>query len=257
MALTFDRVARQYDKARPAYPTELTRDLTQLAGIGAQSRVLEIGAGTGQFTQDLLTTGAQLVAVEMGPHLAQILREKMSQHPNVSVVNADFEIWPLPTMPFDLVVSATAFHWLDESTQKEKTARALRTGGYLAVISTHPIQGGTDTFYDAVQPLYETFLPSTHTKPFRLSTAEEVAAPFQRMAESSRYRAASQHRYPVVRSYSAETYTRLLGTYSDHLMLGEDALDGLLQGVYDVIERRYGGAITIASLHILEIFQRQ
>lgn len=46
---------------------------------------------------------------------------------------ADFETWPLPKEPFDAVVSATAFHWIDAAVRMAKAADALRPGGVLAV----------------------------------------------------------------------------------------------------------------------------
>lgn len=37
---------------------------------------------------------------------------------------------------FDLVVSATAFHWVDPEVKFDKTARLLRPGGWLALLAT-------------------------------------------------------------------------------------------------------------------------
>jgi ubiquinone/menaquinone biosynthesis C-methylase UbiE len=47
---SFDDVAELYDKARPAYPTELIDDLVDLSSLSKESRVLEVGCGTGQLT---------------------------------------------------------------------------------------------------------------------------------------------------------------------------------------------------------------
>src|SRR5437773_7649949 len=76
----FDQAAEYYDEARPKYPDRLFDDLLTAAaeyprsGWWAQSRVLEIGPGTGQATLPLLERGCAVVAVELGPRLAARLR---------------------------------------------------------------------------------------------------------------------------------------------------------------------------------------
>jgi hypothetical protein len=40
-------------------------------------------------------------------------RRKLAPFEHAEVVVADFDEWVLPEVPFDLVVAATAFHWLD------------------------------------------------------------------------------------------------------------------------------------------------
>jgi hypothetical protein len=56
---TFDQDAGPYDRARPGYPPALFDDLAELTGVGAGSRVLEIGPGTGRATQLRAARGVQ------------------------------------------------------------------------------------------------------------------------------------------------------------------------------------------------------
>ena len=108
---TFNQDAERYDRARPGYPAALFDDLAELTSIGAGSRVLEIGPGTGQATRPLAERGCRVVAVELGADLAALARRNLAGFPSVDVVNAAFEAWPLPAEPFDLVLAATAFRW--------------------------------------------------------------------------------------------------------------------------------------------------
>ncbi|MBV9281092.1 MAG: class I SAM-dependent methyltransferase, partial [Chloroflexi bacterium] len=125
---TFDQAAELYDRARPGYPRELFDDLTELAGIGPGCRVLEIGCGTGQATVPLAERGCQIVAVELGADMAAVARRNLARFASVTVVVSAFEDWPLPAGPFDAVVSATAFHWIDPAVRVTKAADALRPG---------------------------------------------------------------------------------------------------------------------------------
>jgi ubiquinone/menaquinone biosynthesis C-methylase UbiE len=121
---TFDQAAELYDRARPGYPPALFDDLAGLAGIGPGSRVLEIGPGTGQATVTLAERGCRVVAVELGADLAAVAGRNLGRFPAVEVVTAAFEDWPLPGEPFDLVLAATSFHWLDPAVRVVKAADA-------------------------------------------------------------------------------------------------------------------------------------
>src|SRR5215211_2574155 len=124
--VTFDEDAERYDRARPGYAPALFDDLAVLAGLGPGSRVLEIGCGTGQATIPLAERGYHVVAVELGAELAAVARRNLARFPAVEVITAAFEAWPLPPEPFDLVLSATAFHWIDPAVRVDKSADALR-----------------------------------------------------------------------------------------------------------------------------------
>lgn len=55
----------------------LTR-LVDAAGVGPETRVLEVGPGTGTLTEELLARGARVVAVELDRALADLLRERFA-----------------------------------------------------------------------------------------------------------------------------------------------------------------------------------
>ena len=160
---TFDEAVELYDRARPGYPAALFEDLAELTSIGPESRVLEIGPGTGQATLPLAERGCRVVAVELGADLAAVARRKLAGFANVEVVTAAFEDWPLPAEAFDLVLAATAFHWIDPAVRIDKVADALRPGGSLATITTHHVAGGDESFFAYAQSCYVRWDPDTPT----------------------------------------------------------------------------------------------
>src|SRR5262245_8910257 len=60
----FDVAADAYDRGRPSYPEAAIALLVAELGICADSKVVDLGAGTGKLTRQLLPTGARIVAVE-------------------------------------------------------------------------------------------------------------------------------------------------------------------------------------------------
>ena len=64
--------------------------------------VLDVGAGEGALTAHLVRAGARVVAVELNPRRAGVLRERF---PGITVVQADAASIPLPGRPFRVVAS--------------------------------------------------------------------------------------------------------------------------------------------------------
>jgi len=239
---TFDEAAELYDRARPAYPAALFSDLAELACIGPGCRLLEIGCGTGQATLPLAERGCEIVCVELGASLAAVARRKLARFRSVRVEVAAFEAWPLPPEPFDTVVAATAFHWIDPAVRVTTSARALRQGGALATIATHHIAGGDAQFFAEVQACYEQWDPATPPG-LRLPGADEISFDSQELRGSGQFGSATFRRYESELAYSTAQYLETLLTYSGHRALAPEARRGLLACIAELIEPRYGGHI--------------
>ena len=126
-ALSFGGVADAYDRSRPGYPAEAA---AWLAG-GAPARVLELGAGTGLLTTDLVALGHDVLATDP---LEPMLRHLSTRLPGVRTAIASAEQIPLPSRSVDVVVSAQAFHWFDLERALPEVARVLRPGGEIALV---------------------------------------------------------------------------------------------------------------------------
>ncbi|MGV4981032.1 class I SAM-dependent methyltransferase [Streptomyces sp. NRAIS3] len=258
LSRTFDEDAELYDRARPGYPPELFDDLAELAGVHPARRVLEVGCGTGQATVPLARRGCRITAVEAGPHMAAVARRNLAGAAAVDVVTAEFENWPLPKEPFDAVVSATAFHWIDPAVRMAKSADALRPGGALAVVRTQHVRGGTEEFFVEVQRCYERFDPDTPPG-LRLPAAADIDGSdhAEEVVRSGRFGPTVFRRYQQDLTYTTSGYLELLRTYSGHRALPEAVRDGLLECVAGLIDRRYGGRVTKRHLIELGVSQRR
>jgi SAM-dependent methyltransferase len=253
---TFDEDAELYDRVRPGYPPAIFDDLADLAGIGPGCRVLEIGPGTGQATLALAERGCRVVAVELGPQMAAVARRRLARFSDVRVVVAAFEDWPLPSEPFDVVLSATAFHWVDPAVRVQKAADALRPSGALATIATHHVAGGTEPFFAEVQGCYERWDPATPPG-LRLTAAADVPFDSLEIDESGRFGPAVFRRHEWELPYTTAGYLELLLTYSGHRALDPTAQRNLLDCIARLIDTRYGGRIAKRYLTELRIAHRR
>jgi SAM-dependent methyltransferase len=244
---TFGEDADRYDRIRPDYPAALFTDLPP-------GRVLEIGCGTGQATLPLAAAGRTVTAVELSHTMAAIAKRKLAPFPAVEVVVAPFEDWPLPPAPFDLVLSATAFHWLDPETRMRKSADALRPGGTLAIVSTHHVLGGSVQFFVDVQRCYERYDPDTPPG-LRQQAAADIPEDDAEFTASRRFGPVAFHDYAWERTYTTAEYLDLLLTYSNHRALPADSQAGLLTCIGRLIDS-CGGSITKSYLTQLALAQR-
>jgi SAM-dependent methyltransferase len=244
---TFNSVADLYERARPGYPPQLLDEL----GARPGTRILEIGPGTGQLTVPLASWGAHVTAVELGPDLADVARRRTAGFPGVEVIQADFDRWEPPAEPYDLVVAATAFHWLDPATRMARVGRVLRPGGRLAVIETHHIAGGTPGFFAEVQGCYLRFDPRSRAE-------ERPPRPDEVISEDV---SAPGFAPPVIRSYEWELtsttaeYLDIIRTYSSTLSLPREAAEGLLGCIGSMIDA-YGGTVTKRYLTRMQLVGR-
>ena len=255
MRTTFNEDAERYNRARPQYPMQMFDDLAA-AVAPAGARVLEIGCGTGQATVALAERGYRIVAVELGPDMATVARRNLARFDSVEVVTAAFEDWPLPDEPFDLVFSATAFHWVDPTVRVSKSAEALRSGGLLATVGTHHIAGGSEAFFVASQDCYERFDPATPPG-LRQQSASEIPEDDRELTSSGAFGAARFHRYEWELAYSTAEYLDLLLTYSGHRALPAAQRNGLLTCIAGLIDGNHGGRVVKRYLTELRLAQRQ
>lgn len=131
----FDSVADLYDSTRPGYPPEVVESMLATAGIEEGDSVLEVGCGTGQLTELLARERLALTAIDIGPSMIALARRRLGGSAGTLQVVA-FEDFAADGRSFDLVVSATAFHWIDPEVAWEKAARLLQPGGWLALLGT-------------------------------------------------------------------------------------------------------------------------
>lgn len=130
-SIGFERAAAAYERGRPEYPEAAIRRLVEALRIGKESRVVELGAGTGKLTRAVARTGAEIVAVEP----VDAMRRKLSAIvPQVSVLDGTAEAIPLSDSSVDAVIVAQAFHWFRVGRALAEIHRVLKPNGGVGLI---------------------------------------------------------------------------------------------------------------------------
>jgi len=85
----------------------------------------------------------------------------VATYPAAAVVVSAFEAWPGEHAAFDLVTSATAFHWIDPAVGYLKITGILKPTGALAVFENAPVRvPEVQGFVHAVQAVYQRAAPA-------------------------------------------------------------------------------------------------
>lgn len=93
--------------------------------------MLDLAAGTGKLTRQIVPTGADVVAVEPVDGMRRKLAESL---PDVEALAGTAEAIPLGDASVDAVLCAQAFHWFDADHALAEIHRVLRPGGGLGLI---------------------------------------------------------------------------------------------------------------------------
>ena len=143
--------ANRYQSARPSYTQECIKTVSDIIADGISSpakrptRILEIAAGTGKFTQSFIrhshlrerTSNIDYIATEPSEGFLEKLRELIAAEKTPWRVSAC--IGAADSIPIkernsvDAIIAAQAFHWFSRQEALEAFHQSLRPGGPLVL----------------------------------------------------------------------------------------------------------------------------
>lgn len=255
---TFDTVAGRYEKLRPGYVEPLYRAVFDYLPPCENRCAVEIGIGGGQATRPVLEAGCRVTAVEPGENFGQLCRDKFADYPGFSLITGKFEDVQLPPDTYDLVYSASAFHWVPEEIGYPKVYSLLKSGGAFARFANHPYPDkGRPELTEAIQQLYERYYNPYHHRDIGRPAEYSEAAAKNRAEIASKYgftdiRFALFHR---TRTFTAAEYIQLLGTYSDHIAMEDSVRIPFFAAIEDAINR-HGGLFTLYDTIDLQLARK-
>ncbi len=211
----FDPVAERYDASRPGYPDALFDAIEQRARPLAGATVVEVGAGTGIATRELLARGALVLPVDVG---AAMLAQLRSRSPGVVAVVGDGTALPVGDDSVDLVAAAQAFHWLPLDRSLPEALRVLRPRGALALWWN--VSEADDEPWTRRQSERFQATPSGHSGQEWAGGPEGIEAPLRGTGLVDRI---EQVTFPWEWRVPIESYLGYVGSKSAIVRLGADA----------------------------------
>lgn len=140
----YDQLAEAYGRNRKLHPGVLEQ-LISLGGLGAESRALEVGCGTGNYIRAIATeTGAICTGVDPSREMLRIAESNHGLPKNrrgpdeagVTFIRGTAEDVPLADRQLDLAFSVDVIHHVQ---RRDKAAaelfRVLKPGGVAAIVT--------------------------------------------------------------------------------------------------------------------------
>lgn len=216
---SFGGEADAYDEHRPDYPVDALRWGLEPV-TGAADHVLDLGAGTGKLTGNLLDLGLRVSAVEPDPAMLARLRHG---HPGAAAFEATAEDIPLGDATVDAVFIGQALHWFDPEVALPEIARVLRQGGMIVALWNYD-----DPDCAWLSELNRITRPGMSQNGFADDALPEHAAltPFE------------QRTFSHVQRRTADSLVRTVATQSHLLVAEPEVRDSLLRDAREFLAAR-------------------
>lgn len=214
LAKSFNKLANEYDKYRPEYPSALLDDILATTRLTAGCRVLEIGSGTGKATRLFAERGYALTCIEPANKLLAVAKRHFNRCPNISFIPTSFENAKLNPGTYDLIIAAQSFHWVDQSVRCKKCATALKEGGWIAVF-WHASPPSSSPFSVCVNKTLTSYIEG-YSPISRVTYEKQILARLSELSRNS-FSELQLRRYPAqTRSYPATIaeFLRRMSTWS-------------------------------------------
>jgi ubiquinone/menaquinone biosynthesis C-methylase UbiE len=137
----WSRFARSYDRdgeyvvGKPILQ-EIEKRLLEEHSLGD---VIELGCGTGYFTEAIARNASQVMATDLSDEMLEVARTRLRAFENVTVQKADCMNIAFPAERFDSVFMANLVHVIDNPSRcLQESYRILRDGGSLIVVGFTP-----------------------------------------------------------------------------------------------------------------------
>lgn len=111
-----------YDKFMGRFSTRLAPVFADFAGVDPGMGALDVGAGTGALTAELVRRGADAAAVEPSPAFVEALR---SRFPAVDVLQAGAEALPWPDDSFDVALAQLVVAFMSDASAGVREMRRV------------------------------------------------------------------------------------------------------------------------------------
>lgn len=249
----FKTVISDYEFGRPQYPEKLYEEIRRFSGICPSSEILEVGAGTGQATDLFVAHGHKLDIIEVSEEQVAYLKSKYSSYSRATIFKNYFEEYTAEKK-YDLIYSATAFHWIKCENGYPKAWRMLRPGGTIAVFwNVFFDMYHSGGIFDELNELKKIYMPNEGSG---LTLDEIKEKRIRQITVGGFFDLPEYHEYRTNKHYDADRFLAYLKTYSGTLMLNESTRHKYLKAVSDCLAR-HGGNIEIPEIVSLYLVKKK
>jgi ABC-2 type transport system ATP-binding protein len=112
---------------------EIIQELNRLPELG---RLVELGCGTGIFTETIVTKTTNMLATDLSDSLLEVARTRIGGHPKVTIQKENCMATSFPSRTIDSVFMANLIHVVESpNTLLKECHRILRKNGSIVIVT--------------------------------------------------------------------------------------------------------------------------
>ncbi|MFX0006539.1 MAG: class I SAM-dependent methyltransferase [Candidatus Hermodarchaeota archaeon] len=124
----------RYIKYRPRYPQEIINFLKEKKILSSNSRIADIGSGTGILSELFLKEGNEVYGIEPNSDMRTAAEKLLGKYSKFISMDGSAEKINLETNSIDIITAGQAFHWFDLEKTRIEFSRVLRADGWVVLI---------------------------------------------------------------------------------------------------------------------------
>lgn len=242
MSIVFDRAVEYYDQTR-AMPPERHRALIDAlvreTNINENSRVLEIGIGTGRIGMSVAEHVRRLFGIDLSLEMMGVLRRKLADtNLNIDIAQADAGKLPFADETFDVAYAVHVYHLVAGWQSAMRDARRIiKRGGYF-VVSFHKREDDSPTARIRTQLRELAEARGVETKRPGSHSEEEILGEIRAWGDEPRIVVCSAWTEPEVPEKILEELDRQI--FSETWVIPRAVMDAAMPRVREWAQETYG-----------------
>ncbi|HZQ14669.1 MAG TPA: class I SAM-dependent methyltransferase [Pseudolabrys sp.] len=170
----FDRFAEadDYDVFQPSAKERIIDAFVRLSGLGPGARVIDVGCGSGAFTEVLSRRGFQASGLDISSKLIALAKRKF---PAIDFYEGDAERLPFDAGRFDgVLLSGLIHHFPDQRALAAEVFRVLKPGGRFVAFDPNRMNPFMWLYRDPSSPFYSRIGVTENERPILARRAADV-----------------------------------------------------------------------------------
>lgn len=253
----YSPVVEAYDRARPRYPEALIQRVVEVAQLSPESRILEVGCGSGVATVDFARLGYEIDAVEPNLEFCRLAKQNCAAYPQVNIIPQTFEECRVEHRKHQIVLAANAWHWIASDIKYVKASEALQNNGALVLLWNMSLEPSREV-HRVLDEVYQRVAPSIAPQYEGKDTQEEILQGLGKLVgDSGLFEAPVTEAIACDRVYEVDRYLELLSSYSQYIALDAPTREALFSGLRSAIAQQFEGKIELFNLSAYQIAKKR
>ncbi|MSR86108.1 class I SAM-dependent methyltransferase [Candidatus Woesearchaeota archaeon] len=234
---SYKKVGESYHIGRRDYPKKLIEDIIKISNLNKESLILDMGCGTGKSTIPFAKRGYRIIGIDISEDMLKVAKNLSTNYKTAKYKTVSFEKFHSLNDSFDLILAASAIHWVHPEIAYKKIAKMLKKEGHIAIF-WRLIDQDSSKFLLKIRGLFTKHCPGYyHYAPSKIRAKKSVNDVVQRLVKSEKFAKTLVKKYTSLEMFTKEEYINLVNSYSWVASLKEKKKELLIHELNEILDK--------------------